>query len=87
MDRDERLVGRQILPHPEERETLKDEAERLGISMNKVVRRAFRALREEQDEYDAALRENDPFFKIIGIAKGFDDDFAEAGLEVVAARD
>jgi hypothetical protein len=74
------LVRLQLLLRREEREVLEDEARRLGISMSEVVRRALRGLAEEQAEYDAN-REDDPFFKIIGIAEGYGDRLASVSID------
>jgi Arc/MetJ-type ribon-helix-helix transcriptional regulator len=61
----------------EEREALRHEAERLGLSMSEVVRRALRlALREEHQDEPAVdeIPEDHPFLRMVGTyASGLDD--------------
>ncbi len=56
----------QVLLRPRERAAIRNEAERLGVSMSEVIRRAIEPL--VIDEPD----EEDPFFGIIGLDDSLD---------------
>lgn len=58
----------QVMLRPEEREAVRGEAVRLGISMSEVIRRALEPLVQERCTVD----ESDPIFSIIGILDGLD---------------
>ncbi len=67
----------QVRLRPEEREAVRCEARRLGISVSEVVRRAIQPLVSATGEVD----ESDPLWSIVGVADGLglqiEDDIDE----------
>lgn len=58
----------QVLLRPAEREAVRNEALRLGVSMSEVIRRALEPLVEP------CIDESDPFYSIIGLVEGEEGD-------------
>ena len=69
----------QVRLRPEEREAVRCEARRLGLSVSEVIRRAIEPLVRAAEEVD----ESDPLFAIIGIADGLGGNAVDEIDEVV----